>query len=126
MTLQRMLALLILIETLHARLSNQVDVLDSVLDEDIPSVLQKIRLVAIESIRILRNALATLETQRVVSYLTFHNRLARYLRAHAHLPPSGDVDDSSDSMPSLEASMDQQIHMVKKRENPLKLENCSH
>ena len=99
MTLQRMLALLILIETLHARLSNQVDVLDSVLDEDIPSDLQKIRLVAIESIRILRNALATLETQRVVSYLTFHNRLARYLRAHAHLPPLGDVDDFSDSMP---------------------------
>ena len=98
MTLQRMLASLILIETLYARPPNQVDVFDSVLD-DIPSDLQEVRLVVIESIRILRNALATLETQRVVSYLTLHNRLARYLRAHAHLPPIGDVDDSSDSMP---------------------------
>ena len=98
MTLQRMLASLILIETLYARPPNQVDVFDSVLD-DTPSDLQEVRLVVIESIRILRNALATLETQRVVSYLTFHNRLARYLRAHAHLPPLGDVDDFSDSMP---------------------------
>ena len=98
MSLQRMLASVILIEALHARFSNRVDVLVSVLD-DIPSDLQEIRLVVIESIRILRNALATLETQRVVSYLTFHNRLARYLRAHAHLPPLGDVDDFSDSMP---------------------------
>ena len=85
MTLQRMLASLILIEK-------------SVRD-DTPSDLKEVRLVVIESIRILRNALATLETQRVVSYLTFHNRLARYLRAHAHLPTIGDVDDSSDSMP---------------------------
>ena len=98
MTVQRMLASLILIETLYARLSNQVDVLESVLD-DIPSNLQEVRLVVIESIRILRNGLATLETQRVVSYLTFHNRLARYLRAHAHLPSIGDVDDSSHLMP---------------------------
>ena len=85
MTLQRMLASLILIE--------------KSVRGDTPSDLQEVRLVVIESIRILRNAMATLETQRVVSYLTFHNRLARYLRAHAHLPPIGDVDDSSDSMP---------------------------
>ena len=59
--------------------------LDTVL-ADIPSDLQEVRLVVIESIGILRNTLATLETQRLVSYLTFHNRLPRYLRAPDHLP----------------------------------------
>ena len=51
-------------------------VLETVL-ADIPSDLQEVRLVVIESIGILRNTLATLETQRLVSYLTFHNRLPR-------------------------------------------------
>ena len=98
MTLQAIFANLILIETLHSRLTDQLEMLDNFLS-DIPSELQEVRLVTIESIRVLRTALHTLESQKVVAYLTIHRPLALFLQEHGHLPAIEDVDDSEDSQP---------------------------
>ena len=57
MTLQSIFATLILVENLHSRLSDQLDMLDNLL-ADIPSELQEVRLVVIGSIRILRTPCA--------------------------------------------------------------------
>ena len=98
MTLQSIFAPLILTENLHSRLSDQLEMLDTLL-ADIPSEFQTVRLVVIESIRILRTAVHTLESQRVVCYLTIHRRFAQYIQTHGHLPAIEDIDDSSDSQP---------------------------
>ena len=61
--LAAMFANLILIETLHSRLTGQLFELDNFLSL-VPSELQEVRLVTLESIHVLRNGLvATLETQ---------------------------------------------------------------
>lgn len=94
--LAAMFANLILIETLHSRLTGQLFELDNFLSL-VPSELQEVRLVTLESIHVLRNGLvATLETQRVVEWLTIHRRLALFIHEHGHLPPIEDVDNVDD------------------------------
>ena len=64
-----------------------------------PSEHQQVRLASIDAIRVLRNYLHTLETERLVCYLHVHRRLPIFLRRHGHLPAIEDIDESSDSMP---------------------------
>ena len=98
MTLQAIFAELVLIQTLHARISDQVTTLDSALS-DIPLRLQEVKLVVLQSLQVLRAALQTLDQQLLVAYLTIHRRLAVFIDMYGHLPPIDNIDGSDDSQP---------------------------
>ena len=98
MSLQCIVAPLILIEQLQTRLSDQLESLDNILS-DIPSEHHQIRIAVIDAIIVLRSSIHTLETERLVCHLSIHRRLTQFIRRHRHLPVIEDIDDSSDSMP---------------------------
>ena len=84
MTLLAIFAELILIQTLHARIFDQVSILDNALN--IPLHLQDVRHAVLQSLQVLRATLQTLDHHQLVAYLTIHRRLAVFIDTYGHLP----------------------------------------
>jgi len=95
---QTLLAPLLLVECLQARLQDSIDVITNVLD-DTPSEHQPVRLAIIDALSGLETATHQLRFTRLVLLLDFQQRLQRHLQAHNSLPAIEDIDDSSDSQP---------------------------
>ena len=98
MTLYAIFAELLLIQNLHARISNYVSCLDTAL-LTIPSHLQDARTAVLQAVQVLRATLLVLDHQQFLAYLTIHRRLAVFIDVHGHLPPIDDIDGSNDTPP---------------------------
>ena len=98
MTLYAIFAELLLLQNLHARLSDYVSCLDTALST-IPVHLQDARTAVTQVLQVLRASLLVLDHQQVLAYLTIHQRLAVFIQVHGYLPPIDDIDGSDDSQP---------------------------
>ena len=98
LSLQQILAPLILTECLQTRLEDHVASLTSVLD-DTPSCHHPVRMAIIDSLSSLEAAIHQLQFTKLVLHLSIQQQLQQHLRVHSSFPAIEDVDSSSDSEP---------------------------
>jgi len=98
LSLQQILAPLILTECLQTRLEDHVASLTSVLD-DTPSCHHPVRMAIIDSLFSLEAAIHQLQFTKLVLHLSIQQQLQQHLRVHSSFPAIEDVDSSSDSEP---------------------------
>ena len=98
LSLQQLLAPLILVECLQSRLQDQISLLTTILD-DTPSAHHPVRMSIIESLTHLEAAVRQLQFTKLVLNLSILQGLQQHLRVHHALPAIEDIDNSSDSEP---------------------------